>query len=56
MEERKKGTPRKVAWYFSLISRLQRMFANKKEAKLLRWHDEGRNATSPCRLCSMAIF
>ena len=43
MEERKKGTPRKVAWYFPLISRLQRMFANKKEAKLLRWHEEGCN-------------
>ena len=36
MDERKKGTPRKVAWYFPLVSRLQRMFADKKEAKLLR--------------------
>ena len=43
MDERKKGTPRKVAWYFPLISKLQRMFANKKDAKLLRWHEEGRN-------------
>ena len=40
MDERKKGTPRKVAWYFPLVSKLQRMFANKKEAKLLRWHEE----------------
>ena len=42
-ERKKKGNPRKVAWYFPLDSRLQRMFANKKEAKLLCWHDEGRN-------------
>ena len=42
-ERKKKGTPRKVAWYFPLVSRLQRMFANKKEAKLLRWHEKGRN-------------
>ena len=42
-ERKKKGTPRKVAWYFPLVSRLQRMFANKKEAKLLCWHEEGRN-------------
>ena len=40
-ERKKKGTPRKVAWYFPLVSILQRMFAN-KEAKLLRWHEEGR--------------
>ena len=40
---KKKGTPWKVAGYFSLVFRLQRMFANKKEAKLLRWHDEGCN-------------
>ena len=42
-ERKKKETPRKVAWYFPLVSRLQRMFANKKEAKLLCWHEEGRN-------------
>ena len=59
-ERKKKGTPRKVAWYFPLVSRLQRMFANKKEAKLLRWHEEGHNKDGmlrhPCRLCSMATF
>ena len=59
-ERKKKGTPRKVAWYFYLVSRLQRMFVNKKEAKLLRWHEEGRNKDGmlrhPCRLCSMATF
>ena len=43
MGERRRGTPRKVAWYFPLVFRLQRMFANKKEAKLLRLHEEGRN-------------
>ena len=36
INERKKGTPRKVAWYFPLVFRLQRMFANKEEAELLR--------------------
>ena len=49
INERKKGTPRKVAWYFPLISRLQRMFANKKEAKLLRWHKEGCNKDTMLR-------
>ena len=43
INERKKGTPRKVAWNFPLVFRLQRMFANKKEAKLLCWHEERRN-------------
>ena len=33
-----KKSPRKVVWYFPLIPRLQRYFADKKEAKLMRWH------------------
>lgn len=41
-EESKKGNPRKVAWYFPIIPRLKRLFANKDEAKLMRWHEEGR--------------
>ena len=49
MGERRRGTPRKVAWYFPLVFRLQRMFANKKEAKLLRWHEEGRNKDTMLR-------
>ena len=48
-ERKKKGTPRKVAWYFPLISRLQWMFANKEEAKLLHWHEKGRNKDTMLR-------
>ena len=39
----KRGTkkaPRKVVWYFPLTSRLQRYFADPKEARLMRWHAE----------------
>jgi hypothetical protein len=32
----------RVAWYFCIIPRLKRWFATRKEAQLLRWHDEGR--------------
>ena len=41
----KKGrnkAPRKVVWYFPLILRLRRYFADRKEAKLMRWHPERR--------------
>jgi hypothetical protein len=31
-----------VAWHFCIIPRLRRWFATRKEAQLLRWHDEGR--------------
>ena len=43
----KKGTkkaPRKVVWYFPLTPRLQRYFADPKEAKLMRWHAERKKA------------
>lgn len=39
---RRRGVPRKVVWYLPILPRLKRLFANKKEAKLLRWHKEGR--------------
>ena len=35
-----KKVPRKVVWYFPLTPRLQRYFADPKEAKLMRWHAE----------------
>ena len=41
----KKGrnkAPRKVVWYFPLIPRLRRYFADRKEAKLMRWQAERR--------------
>jgi hypothetical protein len=37
---RRKGMPKKMLWYFSIIPRLKRWFANKKESKLLRWYKE----------------
>jgi hypothetical protein len=37
-----RGAPVRVAWYFCIIPRLKRWFATRKEAQLLRWHDEGR--------------
>ena len=36
------GAPQKVAWYFPLIPRLRHLFASSKDAKLMRWHMEGR--------------
>jgi hypothetical protein len=38
-KNRRKGRPKKVFWYFSIIPRLKRWFAN-KESELLRWHKE----------------
>jgi hypothetical protein len=40
--KKSKGGPRKVVWYFPVIPRLKRLFANKNEAQLVRWHKEGR--------------
>lgn len=40
-EERTKGAPRTVVWYFPLIPHLKHIFANNKEAQLIRWHEEG---------------
>jgi hypothetical protein len=37
-----RGAPVRVAWYFYIIPRLRSWFATRKEAQLLRWHDEGR--------------
>jgi hypothetical protein len=37
---RRKGGPKNVFWYFSIIPRLKRWFVNKKESELLRWHKE----------------
>ncbi|GJV74721.1 uncharacterized protein Tco_1506305 [Tanacetum coccineum] len=38
----KNGPPAKLLWYFPIIPRLKRLFENKKEAKLLRWHFDRR--------------
>jgi hypothetical protein len=37
-----KDGSKKVFWYFSIIPRLKRWFAN-KESELLRWHKEKHN-------------
>ena len=34
----KGGTPAKVVWYLPIIPRMRRLFANKKQAELMRWH------------------
>ncbi|XP_012699406.1 uncharacterized protein LOC101760907, partial [Setaria italica] len=38
----KKRVPAKVMWYFPIIPRLKRLFRNKANAKLMRWHKEDR--------------
>ncbi|XP_071713679.1 uncharacterized protein [Rutidosis leptorrhynchoides] len=43
------GPPAKVLWYFPIIPRLKRLFANTKTAKLLRWHAEERKKDGKIR-------
>ncbi|XP_052137571.1 uncharacterized protein LOC127756216, partial [Oryza glaberrima] len=38
----KKRIPAKVMWYFTIIPRLRRLFRNKGNARMLRWHAEER--------------
>ncbi|XP_076956404.1 uncharacterized protein LOC143631566 [Bidens hawaiensis] len=38
----KNRAPAKLLWYFPVIPRLKRLFANANESKLLRWHAEER--------------
>ncbi|XP_071712201.1 uncharacterized protein [Rutidosis leptorrhynchoides] len=38
----KNGPPAKLLWYLPIIPRLKKLFANEKDAKLLRWHAEDR--------------
>jgi hypothetical protein len=39
-DDRRKGVPKKVFCYFSIIPHLKRWFANKNESELLQWHKE----------------
>ena len=41
-EPARKKVPAKVMWYFPIIPRLKRLFRNKTNAKLMRWHKEER--------------
>ncbi|GKB45897.1 uncharacterized protein Tco_0896650 [Tanacetum coccineum] len=43
------GPPAKQIWYFPIIPRLKQLFANEKDAKLLRWHAEGRKRDGKLR-------
>nr|GEV48740.1 hypothetical protein [Tanacetum cinerariifolium] len=38
----KNGPPAKLLWYLPIIPRLKKLYANPKDAKLLRWHAEER--------------
>ncbi|GJT63701.1 hypothetical protein Tco_1015181 [Tanacetum coccineum] len=38
----KNGPPAKMLWYLPIIPRLKKLYANPKDAKLLRWHAEER--------------
>ncbi|XP_078167222.1 uncharacterized protein LOC144561985 [Carex rostrata] len=47
-DEGNKGrAPAKSVWYFSIIPRFKRLFANPKYAKLLCWHEEERKRDGP---------
>ncbi|GJZ16140.1 ribonuclease H-like domain-containing protein [Tanacetum coccineum] len=43
------GPPAKQLWYFPIVPRLKQLFANEKDAKLLRWHTEGRKRDGKLR-------
>lgn len=48
-EDRKHGSPQKVAWYFPIIARLVRLLATSNDARLLPWHKEGRKTDNCLR-------
>ena len=48
-ERPRKRVPAKVMWYSPTISRLKRLFRNKDNAKLMRWHKEERKQDSMLR-------
>nr|CAD40222.2 OSJNBa0019J05.20 [Oryza sativa Japonica Group] len=45
----KRGGPAKVVWYLPIVERMKRMFANKEQAKLVRWHAEEQKVDSMLR-------
>nr|XP_043619644.1 uncharacterized protein LOC122591440 [Erigeron canadensis] len=45
----KDGIPAKILWYLPIIPRLKRLFANAKDAKLLRWHAKERKIDGKIR-------
>ena len=47
--KRSKGPPSKMLWYLPIVPRLRRLFANAKDARLLRWHAEERKMDGKIR-------
>ncbi|GJS67329.1 hypothetical protein Tco_0681893 [Tanacetum coccineum] len=47
--EMKYGPPAKILWYLPIIPRLKQLFANEKDAKLLRWHSDERKKDGKLR-------
>ncbi|KAJ9536558.1 hypothetical protein OSB04_un000257 [Centaurea solstitialis] len=47
--EVKNGPTAKLLWYLPIVPRLKRLFANAKDAKLLRWHAEERKIDGKIR-------
>ncbi|GKD31378.1 hypothetical protein Tco_1242156, partial [Tanacetum coccineum] len=45
----KNGPPAKILWYLPIKPRLERLFSNEKDAKLLRWHAEERKKDGKMR-------
>ena len=48
-ESDSKGPPAKVLWYLPVVSRLKRLFSNANDAKLMRWHVDGRTTDGHLR-------
>ena len=48
-DEMKNGPTAKLLWYLPIVPRLKRLFANAKDAKLLRWHAEERKIDGKIR-------
>ena len=46
---RKNAPPAKVLWYLPIVPRLKLLFANPKDAKLMRWHAEERKIDGKIR-------
>ncbi|KAI3679500.1 hypothetical protein L2E82_51279 [Cichorium intybus] len=45
----KNGPPAKLLWYLPVVPRLKRLFANDKDAKLIRWHADERKRDGKMR-------
>nr|GFA14624.1 hypothetical protein [Tanacetum cinerariifolium] len=45
----KNGPPAKMLWYLPIIPRLKKLYANPKDAKLLRWHAKERKTDGKMR-------